>query len=89
MIFPDLGLLFSGSAYTVLVKSCITLGGTFMLEGKENEEQHAIEELQTFTISESVKLKRAQRDKRNKEYEDKLKVLKEKTDQLKKELGYE
>lgn len=59
-----------------------------MLEDKENEEQNEIEELQTFTISESVKMKRAEREKRNKEYEDKLKVLKEKTDQLKKDLGY-
>ncbi len=47
-----------------------------------------VEELKTFTISESVKMKREQREQRNKEYEDKLKVLKEKTDQLKKDLGY-
>lgn len=60
-----------------------------MLEEKENEAQHELEELKTFTISESVKMKREERDKRNKDYEDKLKVLKEKTDQLKKDLGYE
>lgn len=60
-----------------------------MLDEKENAEQNELEELTTYSISESVKMKRAQREKRNKEYEDKLKVLKEKTDQLKQDLGYE
>ncbi|HHB1889152.1 TPA: hypothetical protein ACOQ40_005571 [Bacillus cereus] len=59
-----------------------------MLDEKENEEQTEIEELQTFTIEESVKMRREQSKQRNKEYEEKLKVLKDKADRLKKELGY-
>lgn len=68
--------------------SLALLGGTFMLDEKENEEQTEIEELQTFTIEESVKMRREQSKQRNKEYEEKLKVLKDKADRLKKELGY-
>ncbi|WP_270339896.1 hypothetical protein [Bacillus mobilis] len=56
---------------------------------EENEEQNEIEELKTFSIEESVKMRREQSKQRNKEYEEKLKVLQEKTDRLKKELGYE
>lgn len=67
----------------------VTLGGTFMLEEKENEEQHEIEELKIYSISESVQMKREQRKQRNQQYEEKLKVLQDKADQLKKELGYE
>lgn len=56
------------------------------LEGEqEPEEQNEIEELKTFTISDYVKLKREQSKKRK----EKLKVLQDRTDKLKKELGYE
>ncbi len=68
----------------------VLLGGSFMcLFEEENEEQNEIEELKTFSIEESVKMRREQSKQRNKEYEEKLKVLQEKTDRLKKELGYE
>ncbi|MGM2821315.1 hypothetical protein [Bacillus cereus group sp. Bce001] len=60
-----------------------------MLEEKEIEEQHEIEELKTYSISESVQMKREHREKRNQHYEEKLKVLQDKADKLKKELGYE
>ncbi|WP_283749699.1 hypothetical protein [Bacillus mycoides] len=50
------------------------------------EEQEDIEEIQTFSIEESVQMKREQSKKRNKAYEDKLKVLKEKVAKLKKDL---
>jgi len=72
----------------IMVGNLHMLGGTFMLEEKENEEQHELEELKTFTISESVKMRKEKNKQRNKEYENKLKVLKEKADKLKKELGY-
>lgn len=75
--------------YNVLVKSCITLGGTFMLEGKGKEEQDEIEELKTYSISEYVKMRKEKSKERNKHYEEKLKVLKEKTDRLKKQIDYE
>lgn len=65
------------------------LGGTFMLEEKENEEQHEIEELKTFTIEDGVKMNREKRLKEQQEFEEKLKVLKERTKKLKKDLGYE
>ncbi|EEK80198.1 hypothetical protein COE58_09130 [Bacillus cereus] len=56
------------------------------------EEEHDDDEgreLKTISIAEYVKMRREQRKKEQKEFEDKLKVLKEKTDRLKKELGYE
>ncbi|BCD33059.1 hypothetical protein BC30102_p803 (plasmid) [Bacillus cereus] len=52
---------------------------------EEHEEQHEIEELQTYSIEESIQMKREQSKERNKQYEEKLKVLKEKVDKLKKE----
>lgn len=67
----------------------VLLGGTFMLEEKENEEQDEIEEIKTFTIEDGVKMNREKRLKEQKEFEEKLKVLKEKTKRLKKELGYD
>ena len=54
------------------------LGGTFMFEEKENEEQDEIEELKTFTIADYVKLRREQRKQEQAEFESKLKVLQEK-----------
>ncbi len=66
----------------LLVGSLRILGGTFMF----TEEQEDIEEIQTFSIEESVQMKREQSKKRNKAYEDKLKVLKEKVAKLKKDL---
>ncbi|BCD33058.1 hypothetical protein BC30102_p802 (plasmid) [Bacillus cereus] len=57
-----------------------------MLEEKEDEKQYELEELKTYSIEESVKMKRAQSKERNKQYEEKLKVLKEKVDKLKKDL---
>lgn len=59
-----------------------------MFEEKENEEQDEIEELKTIPISEYVKLRREQRKQEQQIFEAKLKVLKEKTDRLKRELGY-
>ncbi|HDR4715849.1 TPA: hypothetical protein R3D77_003961 [Bacillus cereus] len=59
-----------------------------MFEEKEHEEQDEIEELKTFTISDYVKLRKEQRKKDQEEFEKKLKVLQEKTDRLKRELGY-
>ncbi|HGI1102883.1 TPA: hypothetical protein ACJP3L_001743, partial [Streptococcus pyogenes] len=68
--------------------SCIT-GGTFMFEEKENEVQDETEETKTFTIEDGVKMHREKRLREQKEFEEKLKVLKEKTRKLKKDLGYE
>ncbi|BCC23153.1 hypothetical protein BCM0079_1746 [Bacillus cereus] len=59
-----------------------------MFEEKENEEQNEIEELKTFTIADYVKMRREQRKQDQAEFEAKLKVLQEKTDRLKRELGY-
>ncbi|MFA2839692.1 hypothetical protein AB1I77_00230 [Bacillus paranthracis] len=59
-----------------------------MFEEKENEEQDEIEELKTFTISDYVKMRREQRKQEQQVFEDKLKVLQEKTDRLKRDLGY-
>ncbi|MDA1539065.1 hypothetical protein PDL02_08125 [Bacillus cereus group sp. LD113LC] len=59
-----------------------------MFEEKENEEQDEIEELKTFTIADYVKMRREQRKQDQAEFEAKLKVLQEKTDRLKRELGY-
>lgn len=72
-----------------MVGSLYILGGTFMLDETENEEQYEEKETKTFTIEDGVKMKREQRLKEQKEFEEKLKVLKEKTRKLKKELGYE
>lgn len=55
---------------------------------EEKEEDNEIVELKTFTIEESVKMKRAQRKKEQEEFEAKLKVLQDRTDKLKKDLGY-
>ncbi|HDR8323992.1 TPA: hypothetical protein QC175_005710 [Bacillus cereus] len=60
-----------------------------MLEEKENEEQDEIEELKTFSISESIKMRREKSKQRKQEYEEKLQVLQEKIDKLKKESEYE
>ncbi|PGX07745.1 hypothetical protein [Bacillus sp. AFS033286] len=56
------------------------------------EEEHDDDEgreFKTISIEDYVKMRREQRKKEQKEFEEKLKVLKEKTDRLKKELGYE
>ncbi|MDZ4508465.1 hypothetical protein ORM40_27705 [Bacillus cereus] len=57
-----------------------------MLEEKENAEQKEIEELKTYSISEYVKMRKEKSKERNQQYEEKLKVLKEKVDKLKKDL---
>ncbi len=62
------------------------LGGSFMCLFEE--EQDELEELKTFTIADYVKLRREQRKQDQEEFEAKLKVLQEKTDRLKRELGY-
>ncbi|HFK1477112.1 MULTISPECIES: hypothetical protein [Bacillus cereus group] len=54
----------------------------------EDEDDDEGIELKTIPISEYVKLRREQRKQEQAEFEAKLKVLKEKTDRLKKELGY-
>ncbi|HDR4422893.1 TPA: hypothetical protein QCU60_004335 [Bacillus cereus] len=54
------------------------------LEDQE-EDDNEIEELKTFSIEESVKIRKAERDQRNKEFHEKLDKLKEKTARLKKE----
>ncbi|MGM2834318.1 hypothetical protein ACS2TZ_36965 [Bacillus cereus group sp. Bce025] len=59
-----------------------------MFEEKENEEQDEIEELKTIPIADYVKMRREQRKQEQAEFEAKLKVLQEKTDRLKRELGY-
>ncbi|HDR4712716.1 TPA: hypothetical protein R3D77_001352 [Bacillus cereus] len=60
-----------------------------------NEEDNFLEEdddegieLKTIPIAEYVKQQRERRKQEQKEFEDKLKVLKEKTARLKRELGY-
>lgn len=76
--------------------SCTTLGGTFMffneeddlLEEEVNDDDEGIE-LKTISIADYVKLRRAQRQEEQAEFEKKLKVLQEKTKRLKKELGYD
>ncbi|EJR51983.1 TPA: hypothetical protein ACGW5B_000031 [Bacillus paranthracis] len=55
---------------------------------EEDEEQYEIEELKTVTIKESVQMKREQSKQRKQDFEEKLKVLKEKISRLKRELGY-
>ncbi|KXI52288.1 MULTISPECIES: hypothetical protein [Bacillus cereus group] len=55
---------------------------------EEDEEQDELEELKTVTIEEYVKIRREQSKQRKQAFEDKLKVLKEKTARLKRELGY-
>ncbi|OAN52965.1 hypothetical protein [Sphingobium sp. TCM1] len=60
-----------------------------MSDETENEKQYEKKETKTFTIEDGVKMKREKRLKEQKEFEEKLKVLKEKTRKLKKELGYE
>lgn len=40
------------------------IGGTFMLEEKENEEQDELEELKTYSIEEYVKMRREQSKKK-------------------------
>lgn len=83
--------------YTICkVLACIvSLGGILMfLENEDDlQEEHDDDEdegieLKTISISDSIKMRREQREKRNKEFEDKLKVLQDKTDRLKRELGY-
>lgn|GEM_PF-4511957 len=54
------------------------------LEDQEDDDNE-IEELKTFSIEESVKIRKAERDQRNKEFHEKLDKLKEKTARLKKE----
>lgn len=54
---------------------------------EEDEDDEGIE-LKTIPISEYVKLRREQRKQEQQAFEDKLKVLKEKTARLKRELGY-
>ncbi len=83
--FYLLALFIFLQTYNVLVDSFI-LGGTFMLEEKENAEQKEIEELKTYSISEYVKMRKEKSKERNQQYEEKLKVLKEKVDKLKKDL---
>lgn len=60
-----------------------------MFEEKENEVPDETEETKTFTIEDGVKMHREKRLREQKEFEEKLKVLKEKTRKLKKDLGYE
>lgn len=52
---------------------------------QNNNENEEIEEIKTFTIEESVRLKKIERDKRNKEFYEKLAELKAKTAALKKQ----
>lgn len=54
---------------------------------EEEDDDEGIE-LKTIPISEYVKLRREQRKQEQQVFEDKLKVLKEKTDRLKQKLGY-
>ncbi|HHB1888877.1 hypothetical protein PDN14_26905 [Bacillus cereus group sp. Bc222] len=54
------------------------------LESEEEEDDEG-REFKTIPIAEAVKLQRAERDRRNKEFHEKLDKLKEKTARLKKE----
>ncbi len=53
----------------------------------EEDEDEGIE-LKTIPIADYVKMRREQRKQEQQVFEDKLKVLQEKTDRLKRELGY-
>lgn len=69
-------------------------GFLMFLENEDDlqEEDHDDDEgreLKTISIAEYVKMRREKRKKEQKEFEDKLKVLKEKIDRLKKELDDE
>nr|WP_312753423.1 hypothetical protein [Bacillus mobilis] len=55
---------------------------------EEDEDDDEGIELKTIPISEYVKMRREQRKQEQQVFEDKLKVLKEKTDRLKRKLGY-
>ncbi|MCU4954493.1 hypothetical protein OCD81_27850 [Bacillus paranthracis] len=56
-------------------------------EEHDDDEDEGIE-LKTITIEDYVKLRREQRKKEQEEFEAKLKVLKDRTAKLKKDLGY-
>ncbi|CAI8830518.1 MULTISPECIES: hypothetical protein [Bacillus] len=56
-------------------------------ETTEEDDDEGIE-LKTITIAEYVKQQRERRKQEQQVFEDKLKVLKERTERLKKELGY-
>lgn len=59
-----------------------------LLEEDIDDDDEGIE-LKTIPLSEYVKLRREQRQQEQKEFEEKLKVLQERTKKLKKDLGYE
>ncbi|MED0872670.1 hypothetical protein [Bacillus mobilis] len=56
---------------------------------EEDHDDDEGRELKTISIAEYVKMRREKRKKEQKEFEDKLKVLKEKIDRLKKEVDDE
>lgn len=51
----------------------------------EEEDDDEGREFKTISIADAVKLQKAERDRRNKEFHEKLDKLKEKTERLKKE----
>lgn len=57
-----------------------------MLNSNENDE---ISDFEFLSIEESVKRKKEQRNKRNKEFNDKLAKLQARTEELKKQLNYD
>ncbi|GAB6537527.1 hypothetical protein bcgnr5378_65780 [Bacillus cereus] len=64
------------------------LGGTFMFYDDEpnSHENDQIEELKTFSIEESVKMKKEQRNRRNEAYYKKINELKKRSDELKQQI---
>lgn len=57
-------------------------------EAADDDDDEGIE-LKTLSIADYVKLRREQRKQEQAEFEKKLKVLKDRTEQLKKDLGYD
>lgn len=53
---------------------------------KNNNENDEIEEIKLISIEESIKLRKIARDKRNKEFNDKLAKLQARTEELKQQL---
>lgn len=56
---------------------------------QNNNENDEIEEIKLISIEESIKLRKIARDKRNKEFNDKLAKLQARTEELKKQLNYD
>ncbi len=57
-----------------------------LYDAENSNENDEIEELKTFSIEESVKMKKEQRNKRNEAYYNKINELKKRSDELKQQI---